>query len=63
MTKKMRQGDSGFYYCIQSLPQHVSANVCYLQGVIGVLEDTQAVSVFWAITDYDPSNVATLDGL
>jgi hypothetical protein len=47
MTNKMCQGASGFY-CIPSLPQHISANGWHLPGVIGALEATQVVSVLWA---------------
>jgi hypothetical protein len=32
-------------------PTHVSANGCHLQGVVGALEATQAVSVLWAYTN------------
>jgi hypothetical protein len=59
MTNKMRQGASGFYEYIPSLPQHVSANGCHPKGVVGALRTTQAVSVLWAYADYDPSNVAS----
>jgi hypothetical protein len=59
----MRQGFSGFYSCIPSSPQHVSANGCHLQGVVGSLEATQAVSVLWAYTDYGPSSVASGRGI
>jgi hypothetical protein len=41
------------------LPQHVSASGYHLQGVVGALEATQAVSVLWEYTDYDPSSVAS----
>jgi hypothetical protein len=59
MAKKIRQGTSGFYSCIPSLPQHVSTNVCHLQGVVGALEAAQAASVLWVYTEYDPSSVAS----
>jgi hypothetical protein len=55
----MGQGASGFYYCIPSLPQHVLANGCHLQGVIGAVEATRLMSVLWAYTDYDLSSVAS----
>jgi hypothetical protein len=55
----MRQRASGFYSCAPSLPQHVSANGCHLQGVVGVLEATQVMSVLWGYMDYDPSSVAS----
>jgi hypothetical protein len=55
----MRQGASGFYSCIPSLPQHVSANGYHLQGIVGALEATQVVSVLWACTDDDPSSMAS----
>jgi hypothetical protein len=58
----MRQGASGFYYCIPSLPQHVSANGCHLQEVVGAFEANQAGSGLWADTDYDPSSVARCRG-
>jgi hypothetical protein len=45
--------------CILSLPQHVSASGCHLQGFIGALEATRAVSVLWAYTDHEPSSVAS----
>jgi hypothetical protein len=48
-----------FINVFQVLPQHVSANGCHLQGVVGALKATQAVSVLWAYTDYDPSSVAS----
>jgi hypothetical protein len=31
---------------------------CHLLGVVGALEATQAMTVLWAYTDYDPSSVA-----
>jgi hypothetical protein len=43
-----------FIDAFQILPRHVSANACLLQGVVGALQATQAMSVLWAYTDYDP---------
>jgi hypothetical protein len=48
---------------LQSSPQHVSASGCQFQGAVGVSEATQAVSVLWAYTDYDPSSVASCRGM
>jgi hypothetical protein len=59
----MCQGTSGFYNVFQILPRHVSASGCHLQGVVGALEATQAMSVLWAYTDYDPSSVASCRGI
>jgi hypothetical protein len=39
---------------LQILPRHVSASGCHLQVVVGALQVTQAMSVLWAYTDYDP---------
>jgi hypothetical protein len=48
-----------FIHVFQVYSQHVSASGCYLQGVVSALEATQAVSVLWEYTDYDPSSVAS----
>jgi hypothetical protein len=37
---------------ILDFPQHVSGNYCHLQGVVGILEATQAISVLWVCMDY-----------
>jgi hypothetical protein len=57
----MLQGTSGFINILQILPQHVSESGCPLQ--VDSLEATQAMSVFWAYTDYDPSIVASCRGM
>jgi hypothetical protein len=47
-----------FIKVFQILP-HVSTRGCHLQGVVGTLEATQAVSVLWAYTGYGLSSVAS----
>jgi hypothetical protein len=49
----------GFINVFQALPQHVSASGCHLRAVVGTLEATQAMSVKWADTDYDPFSVVS----
>jgi hypothetical protein len=43
------------------LPQHVSANGCHLQGVVGAFKLHKQCLCVWACADYDPSRVASCD--
>jgi hypothetical protein len=58
MTNRCVKEIVDFINAFQILSRHVSANGCHLQGVVGALEASQAMSVLRAYTDYDPSSVA-----
>jgi hypothetical protein len=62
MTNKCVKELVDLLMCLK-FPPCVLASGCHLKGVIGALEATQAMSVLWACTDYDPSSVATYDPL
>jgi hypothetical protein len=69
MTNRCVKELVDFINVFQILPQHVSTSGCHLQGVIGALEASLAMSTSWVYMDYGPSSVAscprqlvTLDG-